>query len=219
VIEDTVVVAKGVVREKVSVGAIVEVPHQRDVRGYEAVRVGKMVAEKIKEEVTGFAVEREVHGSFAEEIFQGGVDNGEGTEAVPEIVEDKDTAAGALAASGNLILASDERAPKFNGTGKVVLNELIGEPKKVRGSKARLPVTVQTDIGAAEKTVAAEDTLFVGRPDDKLPVTVRHGVVGINIAGITGTTPVGTESSLPETADLPHNVGRVIGGDDVKFVT
>ena len=55
--------------------------------GDEVVVVGEVFVEEVENEVATFAVVAGVHGHFAEQMFDFGMENGQRPEAVPEVVE------------------------------------------------------------------------------------------------------------------------------------
>lgn len=182
----------------------------------ELVVVPEVFVEEVEEEVAGLDVEGGVHGDFAEEVLDGGVVDGEGAEAVPEVVEGEE---GFAVEAGGLVHGLDEGAAELDHAGEVVAGEGRGEVEEFGGGEVGLAVGVEGEVVAEGVAVAAEDFLLVGVPDDELLV----GVPGVDVPLVdvdffAGAAAGGTEGEFAEAPDFTHEVGGVEGVEGVDFV-
>ena len=71
---------------------------------------------------------------------------------------------------------------------------------------------------AQAETVAADDFLGLGIPEDQLSVTVGGiGVELVDVQGFTRAAAVVAEGDFPQTADFPDDV-HGFGADDIELV-
>ena len=188
---------------------------QRVERYDEVVLVVEVLLEEVENHVAAAAYVRRVHGHLAEEVLHVGLDDGERTESVPQVVECEEALRSAACA---LVLERDEGATQLDGVGHVVVDELLGEVEHVACGELRLAVLVEFPVGAEHVAVAADDLLCLGVPHDELLVAVRAGVELVDVHRLAGAAACLAECYLAQTAYLAHHVRRVVCRDDVYLV-
>ena len=83
--------------------------------------VGEVEVQERQQQVAAVDGIGGIHRHLAKEVFYLGVDNGEGAQAVPQVVEDEDALGSHTA---RLVFGSDKRASQFDGSREIVLDKL-----------------------------------------------------------------------------------------------
>ena len=184
---------------------------------HQAVAVGEVLAIEIEYEVASFAVEVAIHGNLAEEIACLGDFEDEASEAVPEVIEAVEALAEVVA---GLVGGLDEGAAEFDGIGQVVVDELFAELVLVGGGSDNGAIVAAHHVAAVDETVGTDNLLVLGAPHKELlaAVGVFEGVVHIDVHLLARAAAVDGEAELAQTPDLPHDIGREVGGGDVYLL-
>ena len=166
--------------------------------------VAKVLVEEVENHIACHAVVGGVHGHLTKEELCIGEHHGEGGKAIEEVVESKKALG---AGTRRLVLDSYERATQLERAREVVVDELLGEMKHVRGGEDRLALVVELYIGAVDIAVATDNLFGIGVPHDELLVGDLHGVELIDIDAHARATASGAKGFLAQAPYLLHHIG------------
>ena len=214
-VEHLIVVAEVIVVEQAREPRLVPLDPQGHDGRHQLVRIREMAVEEIEDQVARLGVVRIIHRDLAEEIAQLGVDDRQGAQPVPQVVEDEKTFRGGPC---GLILEGDKRAAQLDGVGQDLVNELWREVEEVRGGENWFSLFVTTCVGTADKAITAQDLLILRAPDNQLPIGAGHRIELVDIDRLAGSAPIEAEGDLAQAPDLAHDVGRVLCRDDIDLV-
>ena len=174
-----------------------------------------MFAQEIEYHVAPTTVERGVHGHLSQEIFASWIDDRQGSEAIPQVIERKNRL-GVL--THVLIVDRNKRTTELHGVGRIVVHKLIGEMEHVGHGHLRLPVVVDLPIIAEKIAVTTDDFLGLRVPNDELSAPIVHGVELVDVCRLSRSSTSCSESNLSEPSYLLHHVGRVLGRNHINLV-
>ena len=86
------------------------------------------------------------------------------------------------------------------------------------GGQYGLSFVVDLPVGTEDVTVAPDNFLFLGVPDDELLVTIVAEVELVEVAVLACTSSSFAESNLAESAYLAHYMGSVMSRDNINLV-
>ena len=102
--------------------------------------------------------------------------------------------------------------------GKIVPEELLREFEHVRGGQDGLAETVVHRLVAQAETVAADDFLRFGIPEDQLAVAIGGiGVELVDVQGFARAAAVVAEGDFTQPSDFPDDV-HGFRADDIELV-
>ena len=114
--------------------------------------------------------------------------------------------------------ALDEGAAQLEGVGKVVPEKLLREFEHVRGGQDGLAETVVHRLVAQAETVASDDLLGLGIPQDQLAVAIGGiGVELVDVQGFARAAAVVAEGDFTQPSDFPDDV-HGFRADDIELV-
>ena len=88
----------------------------------------------------------------------------------------------------------------------------------MRSGQHRLPVLIELDIRTAQETVTAQDLLIFRTPDNQLPISVLHRIELVDIYREPRSPTIVTKCDFPQTPDLLHHMGSVVGCNNIYFI-
>ena len=156
-----------------------------------------------------------VHRHLAKEVLDFRMDDGEGSEPIPQVVEGKD------AFSANftrLVFGPYKRSPQLNGIGQVVVKKLLREMKHVRHGDAWCSIFVEPHVLAHDIPVGAYNHLFIGVPHQQLLACRLHKVELVDVAVLACAASRLPKRYLAQATYLAHGIWRVVGVDDIYLV-
>lgn len=214
-VEDAVVELEVVLYEELAELRGVVLKEEGMVGADEVAAVAEVLVEEVEDHVARKAVVGGVHGHLAEEVLGIVEHDGEGGEAVEEVVEGEEALG---IGTRGLVLDSNEGAAQLEGAGQVVVDEALGEVEHVGGGEDGLSLGIELHVGTVDVAVAADDLLGIGVPDDELLVGYLHRIVLVDVDTQPCAATSGAEGGLAQTPYLLHYVGSVVGIDDVEVV-
>ena len=181
----------------------------------ELVRISKVLVQEIENHVATGAMIAGIHGHLAKVILHVGLDNGERTQSVPQVIQRKKTF---RACTAGLIFQGNERTSQLDGIGQVFLQELFGEVEHVGSCQDGLAVFVKLHFITQEITIATQDFFGFRIPHYELLVGIGHYVVFVDVRRLARTSSACTEGNLTQASDFLHHIRRIMSRHDVDFI-
>ena len=88
----------------------------------------------------------------------------------------------------------------------------------VAGGKDGLTFVVKLPRCSFQITVSPDNLLVLRIPYDELLITVVTGVEFIDVDWLSCSSSGFAESNLAQTANLLHDIGRIVGCDDINLI-
>ena len=164
----------------------------------------EILVQEVQQHVAAFAVVVAVHRHLAEEETDVRVEDRDGAQAVPQVVEGKE---GFCAGTRRLVFGTHERAAQLDGVGKVIADELFREPEHVRCGYAQRAVLACADVGTEQKAVTAQNLLGLRVPHYELAAGRVHQVVFVDIALLARAAAGTAEGYLAQASYFAHHIG------------
>ena len=181
----------------------------------ELVGIREKMGEEIENQVTRAFMVGVIHGHFTEIVAQFRIDDGECSQAIPQVIQDENSL---CLGAGGLIVQADERASQFHRVGQDLLDKPFREIKEMSRGQDRLALRIETHIRSAQEAIASQDLLLFRAPYNQLPIGVLHRVELINIDLFARTPAIIAESDLSQASNLLHHMWGVVGGYDINLV-
>src|SRR5690606_29377499 len=139
--------------------------------------VRKVVVHEMQQKITAFTIITGVHRYFSEKIADLRIDDYQGAQPIPDIVQSKKPLARIYRW---LKVGLYPAAPQFNRVRQVVRNETIRKIKIMMGGKRNFS-GVQHRILAFDVAIPTNNFFILGRPDNELIVTHGVGIVCVEV--------------------------------------
>ena len=152
-----------------------------------------MLLQEIENHITGHAVVAGIHRKLAKEVTDSRFYYHDGTQAIPEIVQGKDTFS---ATQCTLVLQCNETAAQLYGPRSIFLQELIGETEHVTGSQDGLSLRIISPVLSQDITVATHNLLFLWVPNQDLLIWILARIKLVKIKAFSCSAAGSTKSYL-----------------------
>ena len=184
-------------------------------RPHQSLGIGEIVVHEVEDEVAGAPLKMRVHGNLAEKVFDVRAGNDEGTEAVPKVVERKQSFA---AAGLRLVVGLHKRPAELDGERQIIALKLLAKRKQVGGGEIHMAVGIGVGMTALDEAVASHELLLGGIPYNKLVVAIFRRIIAVYVDRCARATTCCTESELAQAANFLHNIRTVVVIDQVQQV-